>query len=352
MLKSSKTRILGLLVIAGMLGSLIACGPANKKNNSDTGNYLGKSDGGGGNDQKPRSTDDQVTKTINDLKNKFFPDNDQVATELWDNAVITGGFALQQDIKNIKTPVLKDLLTKMTAPAKIGLTADRWDFAYLADLKNTRFEIRTDRSCQDANEGEKDASTKFQLQASICFSVSRLRLIPPLDLRSRVAALLMHELAHHFGADEETAILLQNYYYDEILSRRAYLRRASSVTYLEFGEGIEKLMSSIKSEDQKKTCELYQKNNISADNGWLNDIEASNGEISGKQKGYYKELGKQIDKELTQPYWNAMSSYCKGTTLDSKEELSKADLIQELQQIMEKYQNLKPSVLDLLPTAY
>lgn len=353
MVNLRKTHILYFLVLAGVLTSLISCGPTDKKNNPDAGNYLGKSDGGGGDDQKPRSSADQVIKSINKLKSSFLPENDEAAVGgIWDIAGITGGIALKRDIKNINTPALKDLITKMTAPASVGLKADRWDFAYLADLKNTHFEIREDHSCQDSHHGEKDASTKFQPESKICFSVPRLRLIPPLDLRSRLAALLMHELAHHFGADEETAVLLQNYYYDEILSNRAYLRFNTTFGFTRFEDFLEKLIISTETEDQKKTCEMYGKSHATPDNGWLRDIEASNGEISGKPSGFYKELGQKIHEEIQKPYWDVVRSYCKEDHSETKEKTSKEDLIESLQQLKERCNKFRPAILDVLPTAY
>ena len=64
--------------------------------------------------------------------------------------------------------------------------------------------------CPADDKDDAEASvTSYDLNATLCFSLWRLKRLPPSDIEKQVLGLWIHELAHMNGHREETAKVLQ-----------------------------------------------------------------------------------------------------------------------------------------------
>ena len=78
-------------------------------------------------------------------------------------------------------------------------------------LANVKFKIQADKPCQGV-EGEVDASTAHVLGAPICVSSLTLKRLSEKTIHQELMALLLHELSHQFGANEDEAKQIQEYF--------------------------------------------------------------------------------------------------------------------------------------------
>jgi hypothetical protein len=78
------------------------------------------------------------------------------------------------------------------------------------DLENTSYELKDSDTCLDQENTPHTMSVaKFEQGQTICVSMKRLRAIPAEELNHHITALLVHELAHHFGFNEHDATRIQ-----------------------------------------------------------------------------------------------------------------------------------------------
>jgi len=77
----------------------------------------------------------------------------------------------------------------------------------LTQTSYLKFTFRDDGPCYQENGAPADATAS--IRGELCFSVPRLRRIPPSSLVSEILALALHEVAHVFGFNEESAEVLQ-----------------------------------------------------------------------------------------------------------------------------------------------
>ena len=105
-----------------------------------------------------------------------------------------------------KVADIKNLLEKFVGG--MGGTSGKSGVALLDDALNSTYVAK--KTCE--HQGiPSDASTLLQRNAEICFSHSLLSRYPKGELEVEITTLAMHELAHHFGANERIANEFQNF---------------------------------------------------------------------------------------------------------------------------------------------
>lgn len=94
------------------------------------------------------------------------------------------------------------------------------------EIQATPVSIEFKKPCYSSDGNETDAATATTLAAPICFSARRLSQVPKQALKDQLQALFIHEISHHFGFNEKSAVKIQKYFLDEILTKRAQFRVA------------------------------------------------------------------------------------------------------------------------------
>jgi hypothetical protein len=167
----------------------------------------GGKDGGGGDTRN--STTAEVVAAIHHVVDE--PGN-YIGDEAKDN-IYAAFFELQyvSALSHIRDRAMLAVLSKMML---IGSDAGKDGFpatAIYRDLKATQFDIRLEKNCPaDGARKETHGYTEHRLGAPICLGVPLLTRIPKDSLRFQIRALVAHELAHHFGYDEDAANRFQN----------------------------------------------------------------------------------------------------------------------------------------------
>lgn len=195
-----------LLIHIFLVLGVVACGKPHTQNSTVT---QGTIDGGGGN--LLFSTQEQVRRELKDLKINFrqFFSNFSSSKRLDTTATYNVSVADPEVLK-----ILKEM-EKEKSPLPPLPSDDTPDFQYgqrstlIINLLKTEIVMKEDGPCVHGNNIPSPASTKFAIQSPICFSIQELQKTSPSGLRDQLFALLMHELAHQYGADENTAIKIQ-----------------------------------------------------------------------------------------------------------------------------------------------
>lgn len=134
------------------------------------------------------------------------------------------GFSLKDAVKDVFKSVEFQVLNKTLTPESESLfsrmlgskfSGDSVDI--FQDIELSPYELKETGPCHaghsypnDARHS-KDASTKLnQKGASICFSLEGLKRLPIQAVPFQIVALAIHEHAHHYGFDEDDAVLAQN----------------------------------------------------------------------------------------------------------------------------------------------
>jgi hypothetical protein len=178
----------------------------------------GVSGSGGGNSFS--STPEEVASAVERLKYElnFLGLISQAQTR----QLLNPDYATDPDIKNLLLKFSKNN-TGLVGFSGTTLVQD----AYASPLVAKAHCHHGESAGDDRRHLHSDASTEFRRGAEVCFSTERLSRHPRENLPAELAVLLMHELAHHFGANEEVANKFQNFmspyvreFYREFPARR------------------------------------------------------------------------------------------------------------------------------------
>ena len=131
-------------------------------------------------------------------------------------------FAMEQAPENLRDYLLKDKKIDQANFPSSPVTDEIWKKMFgsskvtenspvYKQLGKVKFEFPYQKPCF-GEEGEVDASTSHKLDAPICVSTIKLKRLSESSLNQNLMALLMHELAHQFGADEYQAGVIQRYF--------------------------------------------------------------------------------------------------------------------------------------------
>lgn len=165
------------------------------------------------------------------------------------------------EIKKIKNPLLKSVLTKLMQTDRVDYDFVRkhekaMKYAYERANPGEQFDAEMYRNlvietramyldfvimsapgkvhlqkaaCKDIDgKPAPSAVTKFERFTPICFSVSMLAQIPMRLLESEMLGLYFHELAHQHKIGENGAIIFQQFIVEEVISGRSQLRGNAS----------------------------------------------------------------------------------------------------------------------------
>lgn len=168
----------------------------------------GTDSSGGGDTIIRSSTDEQVLTAIEQVKARLPMEFDK---------------SVYEDLPKIKSRRLQNVLMGMVSGGQPG-TYGMQDTEVSALIKNVKFHIEENGPCRHDGE-DSDASTVFKKGAEICFSLPRLKQIPPEALYPQIMALTAHEMTHQFGFGEEEAQEVQNYFLKEILTDNVFIRK-------------------------------------------------------------------------------------------------------------------------------
>lgn len=301
-----------------------------------------------GGDSSQSSTREQVAQVVQEAKSIFIPakgENPDLGQ--WDTAYITGGPVLEKEAQNIQNPRLKALLNAMTEKTNAGLKNNRWDYAYLVDLRDSEITPKYDGPCVDEQGNLSEAATTPTLKSPICISIGLLTSIPTKELKSRISALLVREVSRHFGASNEEKMLLEKYFSTEVLSRRASIRVEAKYVYSNFNSGLDKIIQSLSKDSQDTTCSLYEEIHLSMSAGsdTFDMIDVSMLQDSDKSLAHYKTVANDLYKNVQKPYWKIMTSYCEQNA--SVEETSVA-----LSNLKSNYKSFKVEFDTVLPVSF
>lgn len=131
-----------------------------------------------------------------------FPQNIRVHQALEE----MGKIAEERDQYDPESPEWKELNAKHSDLLRSALEEQEDQPETLADLvSDLKVVYEDDQACPAHNNKDADASvSSYSLDATICFSLYKLRRIPPQALEQQVFALWMHELTHAMGKESET----------------------------------------------------------------------------------------------------------------------------------------------------
>lgn len=106
------------------------------------------------------------------------------------------------------TPKIESIFSRMLGPKYSGDP-----FSIAEDIDATPYELKEDGECFSTIKGEiKEAATKMNEKKSpICFSLIAVQKFPIEAVLFQLVALALHEHAHHYGFDEEDAVLAQQH---------------------------------------------------------------------------------------------------------------------------------------------
>lgn len=217
-----------ILIAAAIAVSLAACGK--KRNNGG-----GTLDGGGG--DPVLATREQVVKAVNDswsLLTKTTPANPLISAEyvladlLWP---ITGKLDTNDpEIREAqKAHAMLAKIFSLPPDRRIGFPRPK--FPNIEQLGKKRLQMLEKGLCSGSAHKATTASvTKLSMEGEICVSIDGLQRLATASLSHAVLALLVHEIAHLVGYDEDDAKFLENYFIkniDKILRKDGAGARAS-----------------------------------------------------------------------------------------------------------------------------
>lgn len=125
------------------------------------------------------------------------------------DALLTGFITIEHNMRSKKIKDVRILSMMSNFLGKTLETNINWD------IFNTQFQVKD--QCFDIYGEEREAAVQeFKTGTPICISKSEFMKIPASAMKFEMIALAAHELAHHFGYNEEDATYLQAYFSENL----------------------------------------------------------------------------------------------------------------------------------------
>jgi len=121
---------------------------------------------------------------------------------------------------HISDPALREVFSAMLGSDN---SLDIKRIPALIDLSATPFKIKDTGVCFDGSKPRDASVLEYKLKSEMCISVTRLTRIPTKALAVQISALLIHELAHHFGFNEDKAQKVQKFVLTHIFTSDCFI---------------------------------------------------------------------------------------------------------------------------------
>lgn len=135
-------------------------------------------------------------------------------------AQVIGGLppdCLPKDLAWEKTNLSFLTCHSLTTEAKAALENRNY---FAETILKSRIRFEEDKACLVGKDNHADASvSEHKVGADICFSIKNLRRLPRTDLQREILSLILHEMSHIAGFDEEKSVKIQNDFSEFFVSK-------------------------------------------------------------------------------------------------------------------------------------
>lgn len=217
-----------LILLAVCLISLADCSVGGKNVTSAPTSHTssGGEAGGGGNTIVPLSTSDEISKAIDDAREKFLHTFTMLGSGLHGDVICRGVGVIGGPSRIVHKPRLLQIMDDFSKDCKIA-DAGTFSLPRLETMvEKTIIEKRLHGPCDTEGGAHREGAVlrMSDPNSPICISIDLLQRLPRELMEEQVLGLIAHEFTHKFGYGESDAVLMQKYFITEIANNKALLR--------------------------------------------------------------------------------------------------------------------------------